>query len=300
MRVRKVIVTGSSGFIGSRLCDRLRDSGFDVHELDLQSRSKSLNFVEFDLIKSDPVKIFQRIRPNVVIHLGAQTDVLTSFDLVEKDFLTNAFGTIRIVEASIKCGCENFIYINSGGAIYSNLANLPIKEDSLSKPISPYGLSKLTGEAYLEILAKKYDLPWTSLALSNCYGPVGENPKGVIYQFWKSIMENKQPYVNGKNVTRDFIYVEDVISAIVLSIDKALNSRVNISSAVETRIVDLYQVVADEMNSSLELEIRPPILGEVARSALDNQRAQALLGWSPKVTLESGVVLSIRNETNET
>jgi UDP-glucose 4-epimerase len=85
-----------------------------------------------------------------------------------------------------------------------------------------------------------------------------------------------------------------------LSIDKALNCRVNISSAIETRIVDLYKVIAAEMNSLLELEIRPPILGEVARSALDNQRAQTLLGWSPKVTLENGVALSIRNETNET
>ncbi len=299
MSVRKVIVTGSSGFIGSRLCDRLRDSDHDVYELDLHGRSKSVNFVEYDLINSDPIMTFQRIRPNIVIHLAAQTDVLTSFDLVEKDFLTNSYGTIRIVEAAIKSGCENFVYINSGGAIYSNLATLPINEDSISKPISPYGLSKLTGESYLEILAEKYGLPWTSLALSNCYGPVAENPKGVIYQFWKSIVENKQPYVNGQNVTRDFIFVEDVISAIMLSIDRPLNCRVNISSAKETRIVDLYHLIANEMNSLLELEIRPPILGEVARSALDNQRAQKLLGWSPKTTLKKGVALSIKGETSE-
>lgn len=297
--MRKIVVTGSSGFIGSRLCDRLRDSNFDVYELDRQSRLKSLNFIEFDLIKSDPGEILQKIKPSVVVHLGAQTDVLTSFDLVEKDFLTNAFGTIRLVEASIKSGCENFIYINSGGAIYSNLAELPIDENSLSKPISPYGLSKLTGEAYLEILAKKYALPWTSLALSNCYGPVRENPKGVIYQFWKAIMEEKQPFVNGQDVTRDFVYVEDVISAIMLSVDKSLNCRVNISSGTETRIIDLYKLIADQMKSSLELEFRPAILGEVVKSALDNQRARSLLGWSPIITLENGIKLSIGNETDD-
>jgi UDP-glucose 4-epimerase len=294
--MKKIAVTGSAGFIGRKLIPQLRDLDIEVIELDLVNFSNSKSYVNLDLLYSDVEDIIVRLKPEVVIHLAAQTEVLKSFEDPENDFLINALGTLKLVRSAAQSGTQHFIYINSGGAIYSKDAKLPILEDSITKPESPYGISKMIGESYLEVLSEKHGMQWTSLALSNCYGSVSENKKGVIYEFWKAISSGLIPHINGEEVTRDFIHVNDVVKAIVLTVDHPLNCRINISSGVEVNLRDIYQVVAHSMDSKVSPELRPHIKGEVLRSALDNSRAYKLLGWRPEIKLVDGITLSLKQD----
>jgi len=298
--MKKVAIVGAAGFIGARLVSKLKSENFDVFELDLVNKSGSLNYRYLDLKKSDVMKILSEIQPDIVIHLAAQTSVLASFEDTHSDMLVNALGTLKLVESAINVDCDHFIYINSGGAIYSRNSNMPIKEDSIVKPESPYGLSKLTGESYLELLSNKHGMQWSSLALSNCYGPVIENPKGVIFEFWNAIRKSVTPYINGIEVTRDFIYIDDVVDAIFLTISRPTCCRVNISSGVETSILEVFELISKEMNFTVTPDIRPHISGEVFRSVLDNSLAHELLGWTPKIPIREGISISIARHMEST
>ena len=283
----RLLVTGSSGFIGRPTVVALRELGHEVFTLDIHGEKKD-NF-SVDIVDADLENIFEEIKPQAVIHLAAQVNVSDSFQDPIRDLEVNGKGTVRLVSASIKSGCKNFIYVGSGGAIYDSNSHMPLTEESFENPVSPYGLSKRVGEGYVRILSEKSGTGWTSLALSNCYDPVLEHGRGVIFQFWNAITQSKTPFINGANVTRDFIYIDDVIRAIVLSIVKPVNQRINISSATEVSLLDLYTKIQTVMGSNVNPEIRAPLFGDVLRSCLSNAKAMNLLKWSPEIDLLEGL-----------
>ena len=237
--------------------------------------------------------IFQEIRPDVVIHLAAQINVLKSFEQPFHDLQSNGQGTLNLIQASIESGCTNFVYIASGGATYDSNQSLPIGENGQENPVSPYGLTKLLGEGYVRIFSEKAGTHWSSLALSNCYGPLLEHGRGVIFQFWKALNEGKSPIINGIEVTRDMIHVDDVVRAIQLVIESPTNSRVNISSGSEVTLLQIFELLRNEMRSNIEPEIREHIKGEVERSSLSNKKAFEILGWEPKISLALGIQASL-------
>jgi UDP-glucose 4-epimerase len=143
-------------------------------------------------------------------------------------------------------------------------------------------------------------MKWTSLALSNVYGDVTLNKKGVIYEFAKAIKSNQSPVIYGTEITRDFIHVDDVVSAVEMSIDRPLNERLNISSNKETSVFDLFKLVAKHLNSTKMPQIKEPRFGEITRSCLDNSKALKLSGWAPTIDIVSGVQDSLKNVNNET
>ena len=283
----RLLVTGSAGFIGRPTVAALRALGHEVFTLDNQGQGEQ-NF-SVDIVDADLDVIFHEIKPAAVIHLAAQVNVSDSFLDPLRDLDVNGKGTIRLVTASIKSGCNNFIYVGSGGAIYDSNSKIPLTEESPENPVSPYGLSKRIGEGYVRILSEKAQTGWTSLALSNCYGPVLEHGRGVIYQFWNAISRGNRPYINGANVTRDFIFIDDVVRAIVLSISRPINERINISSASEVSLSDLYARIQKIMGSRVEPELRAPLFGDVLRSCLSNDKARKLLKWSPEIDLTEGL-----------
>jgi UDP-glucose 4-epimerase len=292
----RLLVTGSAGFIGRPTVVALRKLGHEVFTLDIHGDAKD-NF-SVDIVDADLEDIFQEVKPQAVIHLAAQVNVSDSFQDPIRDIEVNGIGTIRLVLASVKSGCKNFIYVGSGGAIYDSTTRMPLTEDSLENPVSPYGLSKRIGEGYVRILSEKYGTGWTSLALSNCYGPVLEHGRGVIFQFWNAISHGKKPFINGADVTRDFIYIDDVVRAIVLSIAEPINQRINISSATEVSLLDLYKNVQKVMGSNVEPEIRAPLFGDVLRSCLSNTKAMNFLKWSPEIDLADGLVRCLVKSDN--
>jgi UDP-glucose 4-epimerase len=284
----RILVTGSEGFIGSRLASKLGDSA-EIYRLDVKESINLQNFYNVDINSSKLSDVFSEIKPDVVIHLAAQISVLDSLNDPMTDLMINGAGTLNLVRTALASGVKNFCYINSGGAIYDKNSNLPISEDALTHPQSPYGASKLLGEYYVQIFCEAAGVGWSSLALSNCYGPVRAHGKGVIYQFWKAISENRIPDIFGSEVTRDFIHVDDVIAAVQCAIDRPTMSRINISSATETNLIEVFNSIKVILRSNINPNVLEPGFGEVRRSSLNNARAKLILGWEPKISFQDGL-----------
>jgi UDP-glucose 4-epimerase len=293
----RILVTGSEGFIGSNLVSKL--GGFaEIHRLDLKESLNSNSFYKIDLNSPDLLEVMREVKPNVVIHLAAQISVLDSLKDPISDLMINGAGTLNLLRAAIEAGVTNFCYINSGGAIYDKNTNLPISEDALTHPQSPYGASKLLGEYYVQIFCEAAGIGWSSLALSNCYGPVREHGKGVIYQFWKAISENRIPDIYGAEVTRDFVYIDDVVAAIQTAVSKPTMRRVNISSGTETSLIEVFNSIKSILKSDTSPNILAPGFGEIRRSSLSNAQAKQILGWEPKTSFQDGLKKALAKELN--
>ena len=284
----RVLVTGSEGFLGKKTVTRLKREGYIVYTLDIVGSGEKHYVGDIAVIDLDP--IFSDAAPEIVVHTAAQTDVMRSFEDPGRDFLTNAYGTLRLVNASQKIKVKTFVYIHSGGAVYDSNQSMPLSEHSSEKPISPYGVSKRAGENIVQIMCKQNGINWASLALSNVYGNVHENPKGVIYEFWKRLIDQRECQINGLETTRDFIHVDDVIEAIFLAFANPPNVRVNISSGVETSLLELHELICKVLGISQKARIMNPREGEVLRSCLSNKLADQLLHWKPKMSISDGLV----------
>lgn len=293
----RILVTGSEGFIGSQLVSKLEKSA-DIYRLDLKDSLRSQNFYKIDLNSPNLTDVINEIKPDSVIHLAAQISVLDSLEDPMADLIVNGVGTLNLVQASIASGVKNFCYINSGGAIYDKNSILPISESALTHPQSPYGASKLLGEYYVQIFCEAASIGWSSLALSNCYGPVRDHGKGVIYQFWKAISENRVPDIFGSEVTRDFVYIDDVVTAIQSALEKSTMSRVNISTGTETNLIEVFNFIKKILRSDINPNILEPGFGEIRRSSLSNSRAKLLLGWEPKTSFEEGLEKALSDGSN--
>jgi UDP-glucose 4-epimerase len=291
--VSRILVTGSEGFIGRKAVERFRQGGHEVFTLDVLGSGEQ-HFV-VDLVCDDLKRIFEICRPELVIHTAAQTDVSKSFEDPIRDFEINVLGTLNLLLASQKI--KTFIYLHSGGAVYDSNATLPLTEKSNEFPVSPYGASKRAAEDIVRIICEKNSISWTSLALSNVYGDVIDNPKGVIYQFWHNLMSNKSCEINGPSVTRDFVHVEDVVDAIVLASSAKLNTRLNISSGHEISLIELYDQICEIMGMETPPILRKERKGDVTHSCLSNARAKSLLNWAPKTSLAEGLNKSLRPES---
>jgi len=292
--VQKVLITGSEGFIGKALARSLNSAGCDVITIDNSGNSKST--YKIDIKDEKILEIFSKEKPDVVIHLAAQIDVMQSFKDPIGDLGINGIGTLNILQAAIASKVSHFIYINSGGAIYDPLSELPIVESAGIRPLSPYGISKFIGESYVRILCEENGIGWTSLGLSNCYGPISENKKGVIYKFVESFSKQEAPVIYGGDMTRDFIYIDDVVDAITKTLNKPTNRRVNISSGIETNILQLFLTIRELLGSKLEPIIAEARFGEIQRNSLSNSLALEVLGWRPTTSLHEGLIKSLELE----
>ena len=292
--MQKVLITGSEGFIGKALARSLNSAGCDVITIDNSGNSKST--YKIDIKDEKILKIFSNEKPDVVIHLAAQIDVMQSFKDPIGDLGINGIGTLNILQAAIASKVSHFIYINSGGAIYDPSSALPIVESAGIRPLSPYGISKFIGESYVRILCEENGIRWTSLGLSNCYGPISENKKGVIYKFVESFSRQEAPVIYGEDMTRDFIYIDDVVDAITKTLNKPANRRVNISSGIETNILQLFFTIRELLGSKLEPIIAEARFGEIQRNSLSNSLALDVLGWHPTTSLHDGLIKSLELE----
>ena len=292
--MQKILVTGSQGFIGQETVRFLRTMGFKVYTLDILDGDEQ-HFkcdITSDLIES----IIQDTKPEIVVHLAAQVNVSSSMIDPFSDLKTNILGTLKVLTACISGNVNEFIYVGSGGAIYSSSNQMPVSEEGSILPVSPYGISKFAAEGYVRVLSELHGMGWTSLALSNCYGNIEFHRRGVVYEFFKKISAGQSPTINGAEVTRDFIHVHDVASAIYLAIGHPANKRLNISSNSEITLKELFNEIASLTNSSVSPSYFPPREGDVLRSRLDNSRAQQMLNWSPKINLSEGLKMNLNDD----
>jgi UDP-glucose 4-epimerase len=300
----RALITGAAGFIGSTLVDRLLADGHTVVGLDNFASGRATNlehladepeffFVEADIVSSDLDAIFDEHRPEVVFHLAAQIDVRRSVSEPQFDATVNVVGTVRLAEAARKANVRKIVHTSSGGSIYGTPEVFPTSEQVPTDPASPYAAGKVAGEVYLNTFRHLYGMECSHIAPSNVYGPRQDphGEAGVVAIFGQALLSGKATKVfgDGSN-TRDYVFVEDVVDAFVKASDDVGGGlRFNIGTGVETSDRQLHTIVAEAAGAPDDPEFHPPRLGDLKRSCLDISRAEELLYWRPKVTIDEGV-----------
>ncbi|GEN53831.1 NAD-dependent epimerase/dehydratase family protein [Halobacillus faecis] len=298
----KVLVTGGAGFIGSHIIDALVAEGCETLVADDLSSGKKefLNpeakLYSISVLDHNLESVFEKERPDAVIHLAAQIDVQKSMIQSMEDAQVNILGTLKILEYCKEYNCK-LIY-SSSAAIYGTPLYLPLDECHPVKPTSNYGISKYTPELYISLYAKLYNLNFTILRYANVYGmrqgAGGEG--GVVSIFIKKMLNNDPPIIYGSGEqTRDFIYVEDVVAANLSALKKNCNGVFNISSNKEITINSLVDEINSLMNTKLSPIHKEFRSGDITRSCLDNQLAIKKLGWKPKFSLREGLKKTIES-----
>jgi UDP-glucose 4-epimerase len=315
--IETVLVTGGAGFIGSNLVDRLLADGKRVVVVDdlstgkltnlKQARGSSPGEVEFqrlDLTSGALDTVVERHRPEVILHLAAQMNVRVSVEQPLHDATVNVLGTIQVLEAARKHDVEKVVFATSGGTIYGepSVDEIPVPETAPTGAHSPYGASKLAGEEYLRTYEALYGVRWTSLALSNVYGPrqdpAGE--AGVVAIFTERMLAGLPCTIYGDGEqSRDFVYVDDVVHAFVLAMDRGDGDRFNIGTAERTSVNQLFRGLAAATRYDREPVYAPERAGELRHNAVDPRKAAQGLGWKPWTTLEEGLAATLKWAASE-
>jgi len=304
----KVLVTGGAGFIGSHLVERLVNEGFEVVVLDDLSTG-SLNNVRgyvkeprFQFIRGD-VRVRGVVRRalrdvDLVFHLAAIASVDLSIRRPDVVNDVNVTGTLNLLEESRRADVERFVFTSSC-AVYGEPIKLPVDEEHSARPLSPYGASKLAAEQYCNVYHRVYGLDVVVLRLFNAYGPRQERSPygGVISRFIERLRRGLAPIIFGDGrQTRDFVYVGDVVEALMLAMKSkdCVGMTINIGSGVEVSIREL----ADKLIKIFGLKARPifsrPRAGDVKRMCADIKRAKEVLKFEPKTSLEEGLKACVK------
>lgn len=294
----RILVTGGAGFIGSHVVDAYLQEGHEVSIIDDMSSGKQENinprakFFKIDVGATEVEDIFKQGRFDIVNHHAAQMDVRKSVADPIFDAKVNILGSLRLLQSCVKYKVKKFIFASTGGAIYGEQEKFPAPESHPTKPLSPYGVSKLAVEHYLFFYKMAYNMSSIILRYANVYGPRQDphGEAGVVAIFAQKLLRGEQPVINGDGMqTRDFVYVGDVVRANVLALSCNGGGVFNIGSSRETTIKQLFKELANIAVVKFQEKYGPPKSGEQIRSVIDFKHAQKVLGWSPQVSLEEGL-----------
>lgn len=311
MRTRTVLVTGGAGFIGSTLIDRLLAEGRRVVAVDDLSTGSLANLDEarahgdgrFEFQRADVVRggldaVIERHRPEVVVHLAARSDGRASVEDPVGDAMVNVVGTINVLEACRRHGVGKVVYAVSGGGVASDDEwRLPLDEDAELVALTPHEASQYAAEGYLRAYEQLYGLRWTSLVMTDVYGPrqgrAGEG--GVVSRIVGAMLEGRPVTIHGPDTaTRDLVYVDDVVHALALAMERGDGERLMVGTGQRTPVARLFAALAaatDYRREPVVAEARP---GDAAHVAVDASYAAEVLGWKPWTTLEEGLAATLR------
>ena len=294
----KIVVTGGAGFIGSNIVDAYLEEGHEVHILDDFSTGQKSNLNrkaelhEVDITDPRAARVIERIKPDAMSHHAAQMDVRHSVADPTFDARVNIIGFITLLEAAKNAGVKKVIFASSGGAVYGEQDVFPAPEDHVTRPASPYGVSKRAGELYLSYYQQTFGLPYIALRYANVYGPrqSAKGEAGVVAIFLTLLLAGKTPVINGDGgQTRDYVYVGDVVAANVNAVSSSFVGAINIGTGVETDVISLFQHLRRAVGSEIQAVHGPAKTGEQRRSSLDARRATVVLGWRPRMALADGL-----------
>lgn len=307
--MKRVLVTGGYGFIGSHVVEAYLLEGYEVIVIDnlssgIESNLASciddphLTVYRADIKnKEDVESIIETCKPHIINHHAAQKSIPHSMEDPINDISENLIGLMNLIMACKKHPIDNFIFVSSGGALSKELiGNEKSREDNKPQLESPYAITKYSGENYVRIYAALYGFNYVILRYGNAYGPrqIKDGECGVIPIFVDNIVRNQPSTLMTyddmpRGCTRDYINVADIAQFNVLVAEKELNTTFNVSSGTEIAILDLYQKIQEIFSSSCEIEIIGPRLGDVKRSVLDVSKAKNLVSWETTVSLDEGL-----------
>ena len=327
--MKRVVVTGGAGFIGSHVAEALLSRGCEVLIVDdlstglkqnvadiEKSSGKSAQTVYGDISSQNVQQSILEFKPEFIFHLAAQANVRRSVEEPDFDASSNVIGVIRLLETSRRVPVKGIIFSSTGGAIYGEQESFPADEQHRTSPECPYGVSKRAGELYLEYYARTFNFPAVVLRYANVFGP-RQNPEGeagVVAIFADRLMQGGDLVVYGDGgQTRDFVHVSDVVQANILAAEALDSGKLkpernftifNVGCAKEisvNQVVDAMRVawsesasIADAGASQLVVTNAPPRLGEQRRSVVDTRKIERELGWRAKIGFEQGLISTIR------
>jgi len=294
----RVLVTGGAGFIGSHLVKALLRAGHFVRVLDNFSTGSMDNIVDVardvEIVVGD-VRDYSVVEKcvrgvDVVIHLAALIDVAESIERPDLYFEVNVIGTHNIAKA---CRGVNVLIFASSSSVYGDPLKIPIPEDHLLSPRSPYAASKAAGEALIQAFSSIYGYRPIILRIFNVYGPKQSRAyAGVVIEFIRRVLRREPPIIYGDGEqTRDFIHISDVIDAIMkaMNIERA-RGVFNIGSGKAVTINQLAKLILKTLNrEDLKPVYAPPRPGDIKHSIADITKSRKILGFEPKISLEEGI-----------
>lgn len=300
----KVLVTGGAGFIGSHVADAYLESGHRVWVLDNLSSGRRENvpegatFLEMDIRDPAIRDLFREHRFDLVNHHAAQIDVRRSVADPAYDAEVNLLGLLNLLEGSVDVGTRRFIFVSSGGVVYGEPDLLPTPETAPKTPLSPYGVTKLTGELYLNYYRAVHGLDYVALRYGNVYGPRQDphGEAGVVAIFSNRLLSGTPLTIFGDGKqTRDYVFVGDVVSANMTVSGSPLSDApemdavaFNVGTGEATSVNQLAQTLEGVSGLCPGRSHDAPRPGELLHSCLDTGRLQDL-GWSCTWTLETGL-----------
>jgi UDP-glucose 4-epimerase len=305
---RRVLVTGGAGFIGSNVCDLFLDEGWAVDIVDNLSSGKRENVPSaatlhvVDIRSEEAAKLVAERPYDAIVHLAAQIDVRRSVDDPVYDASVNILGTLNLLEALRKSGRgakTRFAFSSTGGAIYGDFAPPPNFEHTHKEPDSPYAIAKLSVEYFLSYYARVHGLDTVAVRFGNVYGPRQDphGEAGVVAIFCGRILSGRPITIFGDGrQTRDYVHVVDVASAIFrvatgpLPAPGGVNERsYNVGTGVATSVVDLANTLLSASAATVPIEFVAKRPGELQDSCLNVDKAKAVLGWAPRMSLAEGL-----------
>lgn len=311
----KILVTGGAGFIGSNVVDGYIEAGHQVVVVDNLFTGKKENvhpeatFYEMDIRSEEMDGLLAKEKPDVLNHHAAQISVPSSVADPLLDADINIKGLLNLLQKAVKYKVKKFIFISSGGAVYGEPPQFPTPEECPPQPLSPYAVSKFVSEYYLVYYRHQYGLDYTILRYANIYGPrqIPKGEAGVVAIFMENLLNGQPSILNHfpedeEGMVRDYCYVEDVVEANLGALSKGGADYFNIGTGVGTKTLQLYRIIygaVREMRPHLPEALSTPQSeparpGDVAKSCLKVDKAQNLLGWTPRTALEDGIRLTLR------
>jgi UDP-glucose 4-epimerase len=298
------IVTGAAGFVGSHLSERLLSLGHDVTGIDCftdyydraakesnvaQARDHDrFRLIEDDLREADLDRLLDGA--DNVYHLAGQAGVRPSWGERFAEYVNhNIAATQRLLEAAKAAPLRKFVFASSS-SVYGDAKELPVTEQTLPRPVSPYGVTKLAAEHLCSLYGQNYGVPAVSLRLFTVYGP-RQRPDMAIQRFLTAAASGESVTVFGDGEqSRDFTFVEDVVDAFVRGIDAPPEERVlNVCGGSRITVNELLDVIGDVTGGALRVECDAAARGDARHTLGDNSRARQAIGFAPRVSVREGV-----------
>lgn len=293
---QKLAVTGGAGFIGSNLAEALAEKNEIIIIDDLSTgKLENLAGIKAQLVKGSitDLHLLKRAFENVdcVFHLAAIASVQKSIEDPISVNQVNIDGTLNVLLAARDAGVRRVIF-SSSSAVYGDDPELPKREDMLPRPSSPYAVAKLAGEHYARIFQELYGLQATSLRFFNVFGPKqdpGSEYSGVISRFIAAALDGREPTIYGDGEqTRDFVYVADVVRALILAGSCSATGIFNVARGENVSLNRLLRMVARAAGIDAAAKYGPPRQGDIKHSLAD-ARAARMIGYSPQWSVEEGL-----------
>ena len=300
MNKEKILITGGSGFVGTNFISKLSTDKYEIFSLDINDPKKNIekiNYINMDIRSKDIQGLLKKINPEIIVHLAAQASVAISSRDPQLDNDINLNGSLNLFLNTISSSLNKFIFFSTGGAIYGEEIGKKFNENDLPRPLSPYGISKLNFENYLNYFSSKRisKSKLTILRPGNIYGP-WQNPDGeagVISIFAKKMLNNEDVSIFGSgDEYRDYVYVDDVIDFIFKTLNLNVVGTYNLASGISTKTIEIFENISDILGYNNDPLFYDKREGDIFGIELDNSKSMSI-GWSANTNLNSGLLNTI-------